>query len=113
MESGMKLRLLRNLVLVKLDPKQGITPAGIILPHVSQDQPTTGTVIDAGPEAECKPGWRVVFGKWNGIACLEDHHAAAMGHPGAELYVMREKFDQQVGKHTLVGDHIYGVLEAD
>lgn len=104
----MKLRMLRNLVLVKLDAKEGVTTAGIVLPHACQDQPTSGVVLESGPDAECKPGDRVHFGKWNGICPLEDHHAAALGYPGAEVYIMRETQDVSAPNgRTLIGDHIY------
>lgn len=109
----MKIRPLRNLVLVKIDRKRAVADGGLIIPDMLQDQPERGTAIACGPEVlDVKPGDRLVFGKWNGQARLERSMVIAMGYePDDELYLMRETHEMVQGAHRIQNDDIYGIEE--
>lgn len=72
----MKIRPIRNLLLVKRDPPTEKTAGGIIVPEQAREKLTRGTVLAAGPgtldtsgrfvETELKKGDRIVFGKYSG-----------------------------------------------
>jgi chaperonin GroES len=53
------LRALRNIVLVKLDPKEEVTSGGIILAALAQEKAVMGEIISIGPGRYTKQGDRI------------------------------------------------------
>lgn len=72
----MKLKLLRDRVLVKRLSEEEKTESGIIIPDTAKEKPQMGIVVDAGPgkllkngkvlPLEVKKGDKVVFPKYAG-----------------------------------------------
>ena len=55
---------IKDRVLVRLDPSTKITQSGLYIPDGAENWPTTGTVLEVGPDVEAKviePGVRVFF----------------------------------------------------
>lgn len=48
-EATLRIRPLRDQVLVKRDPKVDVTPQGVIVPDNPREKPSIGTVIGVGP----------------------------------------------------------------
>lgn len=116
-----RLRPLRDECVVVLDAKEHVI-GSLVLPDISRDQPTTGTVLAVGPRcAELQPGDRVLFGKWNGKP-IAGPWADANGYgepdmrPATRLYVMRGVYVQRPGEPDAVHagqDEIQGVIEEE
>ena len=100
-KAPMRLRLIHDRVLVKLDA-QKMSQGGIIIPETARGKPTSGTVVAVGPECTLKIGERVSFGKYNGF---QVDHVRSLNLDG-EHYVMREGSDGD----NHFGD-VYGVIE--
>jgi chaperonin GroES len=72
----MKIRPLRDNVLLKRIEGEEKTKGGIVLPETAQEKPAEAEVVAAGPgrrtdegriiEPSVKKGDRVLFGKWSG-----------------------------------------------
>ncbi len=78
----MKLRPLKNKVLVKRVPIQERTAGGLYLADVSKEKPSEATVEAVGSEVkDVAPGDRVLFGKYTGSTQIVD---------GVEYLVMAE-----------------------
>ena len=45
----MKIRPIRDQVLIQREEAESITKGGIVLPDISKDRPCRGTVLDVGP----------------------------------------------------------------
>ena len=87
----MKLRPLRDRVLIRRVEPEAKTAGGIFIPDTAQEKPMEGEVVSVGPgerdEAgkvhplDVKSGDRVLFGKWSGTEVKLD---------GEEYLVIRE-----------------------
>jgi len=87
----MRLRPLRDGVLIRRVEPEAKTAGGIFIPDNIQEQPMQGDVVAVGPGArnkdgalipmDVKPGDRVLFGKWSGTEVKRD---------GDELMIMNE-----------------------
>jgi chaperonin GroES len=87
----MKLRPLRDRVLIRRVEPQAKTASGIFIPDTAQEKPMEGEVVSVGPgerdEAgkvhplDVKSGDRVLFGKWSGTEVKLD---------GEDLMIMKE-----------------------
>ena len=87
----MKLRPLRDHVLIRRVEQEAKTTGGILIPDTAQEKPMEGEVIAVGPGArgddgkvqplEVKAGDRVLFGKWSGTEIKID---------GEEPMIMKE-----------------------
>lgn len=72
----MKIRPLRDRVIVRRDPPNDKTPGGLYVPETARTKVTIGTVLAVGPGAfeqngtrrpvDVKVGDRIVFGKYSG-----------------------------------------------
>ena len=72
----MKLRPLRDRVLIRRVEPEVKTAGGIIIPDTAKEKPVEGEVVAAGPGArdgrgvlhslDIQAGDRVLFGKWSG-----------------------------------------------
>jgi chaperonin GroES len=90
-ETVMKLRPLRDRVLVRRVEPEVKTDGGIFIPDTAQEKPTEGEVVAVGPgmrdeEGKAHPldvrsGDRVLFGKWSGTEVRLD---------GEDLMIMKE-----------------------
>lgn len=87
----MKLKPLRDNVLVKRLKEEAVTKAGLFIPEVAQKQLNQGSVIDVGPgitqsgthiPMSVKPGDKVYFGKYAGSPINID---------GEEMFVLPER----------------------
>ena len=88
----MKLRPLHDRVIVKRLDSEVKTASGIVIPDNAAEKPDQGEVLAVGPgkrndkgdfiALNCKPGDRVLFGKYSGQTVKVD---------GDELLVMREE----------------------
>jgi chaperonin GroES len=73
----MKIRPLRDRILLRRIDPEAKTSGGIIIPDNAKEKPMEGEVVAAGPGArnergeimplDVKPGDRVLFGKWSGV----------------------------------------------
>ena len=87
----MKLRPLRDHVLIRRVEQEAKTTGGILIPDTAQEKPMEGEVLAVGPGArgddgkvhplDTKAGDRVLFGKWSGTEVRLD---------GEELMIMKE-----------------------
>jgi chaperonin GroES len=87
----MKLRPLRDGVLVRHVARQAKNSGGVIIPDTAQEMPMEGEVVAVGPGArdedgtlhplDVRAGDRVLFGKWSGSEIKLD---------GEELMIMKE-----------------------
>ena len=78
----MRLRPLKDRVLIRRVEQEAITSSGIFIPDTAQEKPTEGEVVAVGPglrnEAgklhppDVKVGDRVLFGKWSGTEMKRD-----------------------------------------
>lgn len=72
----MKLRPVRDNVLIRKIPEADVSPGGIFIPDVAKDKPTRAEVVATGPgrwdnhgnffAMTVKPGDRVLISKWSG-----------------------------------------------
>ena len=74
----MKLRPLRDRVLIRRAEQEGKTSGGLIIPDTAQEKPVEGDVVAVGSGAR---GDRVLFGKWSGTEIKID---------GEDLIIMTE-----------------------
>jgi len=87
----MKLRPLRDRVLIRRAEQEGKTSGGLIIPDTAQEKPVEGEVVAVGGGArdeagklhplDLKTGDRVLFGKWSGTEIKID---------GEDLVIMTE-----------------------
>ena len=87
----MRLRPLRDRVLIRRVEPEAKTAGGIFIPDNFQEKPLQGDVVAVGPGArdkdgaliplDVKPGDRVLFGKWSGTEIKRD---------GDELMILKE-----------------------
>ena len=69
------MKPLSDRVLVQLDPKEEVTPGGIVLPDTAQDSAHSGTVLEIGyAVAEIKEGNRVFVGRYAGVSLNHNGH---------------------------------------
>lgn len=67
----MKLRPLKDSVIIELIPEKDRTKGGIYIPDNAQDKPTSGKVIAIGPECkEIKEGDQVAYGRYAGTELI-------------------------------------------
>jgi chaperonin GroES len=63
------MKVLKDNVLVELDPQEEITSGGIVLPEKAQDTAFSGMVVACGCDAsQIKVGDHVFMGKYAGIS---------------------------------------------
>lgn len=105
----MRLRLIHDRVLVRLDPLKDSSLTGAIqLPYIAQDKQTTGVVLAVGPgftddegifhPTTLKPGQRVVFGirpghdfSIDGLPhCFMREHTSPSRYPNEGLLAVEE-----------------------
>jgi chaperonin GroES len=87
----MRLRPLRDRVLIRRAEPEARSAGGIFIPDAVQEKPVEGEIVAAGPGARgkdgvlkpmvVKPGDRVLFAKWSGTAVKLDNE---------ELMIMNE-----------------------
>ena len=97
----MRLRPLRDRVLIRRVEPEAKTAGGIFIPDNVQEKPLQGDVVAVGPGArdkdgaliplDVKPGDRVLFGKWSGTEIKLD---------GEELMIMSEADIMGVLEHA-------------
>ncbi|MSP52025.1 MAG: co-chaperone GroES [Alphaproteobacteria bacterium] len=87
----MRLKPLRNNVVVRRSAELARTPGGIIIPDTAKEKPVEGDVLAVGPGArteqgdivpmDVKVGDRILLGKWSGTEIKVD---------GEELLIVAE-----------------------
>jgi chaperonin GroES len=87
----MRLRPLRDRVLIRRAEPEARSAGGIFIPDTAQEKPEEGEIVAVGPGARgkdgalkpmgVKPGDRVLFAKWSGTAVKLDNE---------ELMIMNE-----------------------
>ena len=107
----MKVKLLRDRVLVKRLPEEEKTESGIIIPDTAKEKPQLGVVVAAGPgkllkngkvlPLEVKKGDQVFFPKYAGseiklkgeehLILHEDDLLGVMAEPGSEEKPKKKK----------------------
>jgi chaperonin GroES len=78
----MRLRPLQDRVLIRRAEPEARSVGGILIPDTAQEKPVEGEIVAVGPGArgkdgaiapmDVKPGDRVLFAKWSGIAVKLD-----------------------------------------
>lgn len=66
----MKIRPLKDRVVVKRVKEEEKTKGGIIIPEIAKEKPVRGEVIAVGTAQSIKVGNRVLFGKYVGVEIL-------------------------------------------
>lgn len=67
------MRLLRDLVLVRVDAPSDKSKSGIMLVETFKDQPPLGEVISVGPDAKnVKEGDRILFSRYSALDTDEE-----------------------------------------
>lgn len=79
----MKIKPLADRVLVKPDPAEEKTAAGLFIPETAKEKPLKGTVVAAGPgtsevKMEVEAGDKVLYGKYAGTEITHDGEAYLM-----------------------------------
>jgi chaperonin GroES len=82
---AMKIKPLADRVLIKPDPAEEKTAAGLFIPETAKEKPLAGTVVAAGPgtsevKMEVKAGDKVLYGKYAGTEVT---------HEGETYLIMR------------------------
>ena len=82
----MNVKPLSDRVLVKPNPAEETTAAGLIIPDTAKEKPLAGKVVAAGPgtaevKMEVKVGDEVLYGKYSGQELTID---------GVEYLIMRQ-----------------------
>ena len=87
----MKIRPLRDRLIVRRLEEEEKTKGGIIIPDTAKEKPQEGEIVGVGPGArdeagklvplDVKAGDRILFGKWSGTEVKID---------GEDLLIMKE-----------------------
>lgn len=85
-------------VVIREDKAGDRRPSGLYVPDAAKEKPTRGVVLSVGPgrvlddgrieSPECKPGDRVVYGKWSGIAIEAEDEGKVLLCPAAQVLVV-------------------------
>ena len=90
---------LADRVVLLMDDADEITPGGIVLPDVAQDQPTTGLIVAVGPGKTGDDGERV------GMDVTEGETVMVGRYSGSDVEV------DGVSYKILKQDDIYAIIE--